>query len=238
MPLAFASFSKVSMATSNILIAFTGHLAYLNVISEMARPRDFPKALALVQVVTTTFYLIVAVVIYQFAGQDVLSPALGSAPPLFRRIVYGLAVPTIIVAGVICALVAAKNLVKLYGQWMKHVTVDNCKPRWPLWLTAIGCIWSVAFFLAILIPEFSNLLALIGAMFGTWIALGFCSILWFHMHREQLRSRWSGQNTVKLATFACVNFAILVITIFLVGLSLFLYVDNPADDFPVAVWHI
>ena len=45
-------------------------------------------------------YLIVAIVTYRYAGTDVASPALGSTSPLLRKVAYGIAIPTIVIAGV------------------------------------------------------------------------------------------------------------------------------------------
>ena len=44
-------------------------------------------------------YVIVAVVTYRYAGTDVASPALGSTSPLLRKLAYGIAIPTIVIAG-------------------------------------------------------------------------------------------------------------------------------------------
>lgn len=56
---------------------------------------DFPKSIAMLQVVDTVMYLVTALVIYRFAGPDVKSPALSSANPLMKKICYGLAIPTV-----------------------------------------------------------------------------------------------------------------------------------------------
>ena len=61
----------------------------------MDRPRDFPKALAMLQVVDTCMYAVTAVVIYKYAGPSVASPALSSAGPLMKKVAYGLAIPTV-----------------------------------------------------------------------------------------------------------------------------------------------
>lgn len=53
-------------------------------------------------------YLIVAIVTYRYAGTDVKSPALSSASPLLQKVAYGVAIPTIVIAGVINGHVAAK----------------------------------------------------------------------------------------------------------------------------------
>lgn len=44
-------------------------------------------------------YVIVSIVIYRYAGTDVASPALGSTSPLLEKIAYGIAIPTIVIAG-------------------------------------------------------------------------------------------------------------------------------------------
>ena len=68
-------------------------------MSELRTPESFPKALFLLQGADISMYLIVAIVIYRYAGTDVASPALGSTSPLLRKIAYGIAIPTIVIAG-------------------------------------------------------------------------------------------------------------------------------------------
>lgn len=64
-------------------------------MSEMKNPRDFPKSLAMLQIVDTSLYVVTAVVIYYYVGPEVVAPALGSAGPLMSRVAYGLAIPTV-----------------------------------------------------------------------------------------------------------------------------------------------
>ena len=64
-------------------------------MAELKDSRDFPKALALLQTIDMTLYIVAAVVIYRYTGSDVASPALGSAGPLISRIAYGIALPTV-----------------------------------------------------------------------------------------------------------------------------------------------
>lgn len=61
----------------------------------MRDPRNSPTALALLQTIDMTLYIIAGVVIYWFAGVDVTSPALDSAGPLISRIAYGVALPIV-----------------------------------------------------------------------------------------------------------------------------------------------
>lgn len=64
-------------------------------MAELKEPKDFPKALALLQTIDMSLYIVAAVVIYRYTGADVASPALGSAGPSISKIAYGLALPTV-----------------------------------------------------------------------------------------------------------------------------------------------
>ncbi|KAI4919803.1 hypothetical protein J4E90_001940 [Alternaria incomplexa] len=82
----------------NIVLAYTGHVAFFSFQSELEDPRDFRKALIFEQGIAVTFYMLISVIIYYYAGPLVASPALGSASPLVSKICFGIALPTIIVA--------------------------------------------------------------------------------------------------------------------------------------------
>lgn len=71
------------------------HVAFFGLIAEMKEPRDFTKALCMLQVFEIVLYTIAAVVIYYYAGESVQSPALGSAGPVLKKVAYGIAIPTV-----------------------------------------------------------------------------------------------------------------------------------------------
>lgn len=83
------------LAIANVVFAYAGHVAFFTLFSELNDIRDFPKALALLQMCEMILYTVSAIVIYVYVGQDVRSPALNSAGKLFRKISYGIAVPTV-----------------------------------------------------------------------------------------------------------------------------------------------
>ena len=91
-----------------MLTSFLGHVAFFSFISELKAPEQYPNALFLLQGVDTSMYLIVAIVTYRYVGDSVASPALGSTSPLLQKVAYGIAIPTIVIAGVINGHVAAK----------------------------------------------------------------------------------------------------------------------------------
>lgn len=64
-------------------------------MAELKDPRDYPKALCLLQGIDISLYIIAAIVIYRYTGAEVASPALGSAGTLVSKIAYGIALPTV-----------------------------------------------------------------------------------------------------------------------------------------------
>jgi hypothetical protein len=64
-------------------------------MAELKDPRDFPKALMLLQSVDVCLYIVAAIVIYIYGGASISSPALGSASPIVSKVAYGIALPTV-----------------------------------------------------------------------------------------------------------------------------------------------
>jgi amino acid permease len=95
-------FSSAFLAVTNIAVAFSGHSCFFSIMSELKNPNDWPKALMLLQVCDTALYIVVSVVIYIYVGPNVPSPALSAAgSPVVRKIIWGIAIPTILIAGVV-----------------------------------------------------------------------------------------------------------------------------------------
>lgn len=184
-PRAMTTIPGAGMAVANIVVAYTAQLTFFGFIAELKEPKDFVKSLALLQTCCITLYCVIAAVIYRYAGQDVRSPALNSAPELYRKIAFGIALPTIIVAGVINAHVCAKNLyVHVYKN--KPEMLSKRGKSYAVWLAITIVLWIAAWIIAEAIPNFGQLIGLIGALFCTWFTLGLPTIFWFYMRREDI----------------------------------------------------
>ena len=103
-------FHTAFLAVANIVFAYAGHVAFFTFISELRKPEEFPKALGLLQGCDILIYIVSSIFIYLYAGRHVRSPALDSAGTVVRKIAYGLAIPTIVVAGVVNGHVAVKYI--------------------------------------------------------------------------------------------------------------------------------
>lgn len=150
--------------------------------------KDFPKSLRFLILTTTTLYILTATLIYHYAGTSVSSPALGSAPPLGRKLAYGFAIPTIVVAGVIPALVASKQMYRHVWRRNPGVMAEKSWRGRGSWYGVLGGVYVLAWLMGEAIPVFRQLLGVIGAGFGTWFALGFPAVF-------ALGLGWEGSGT-------------------------------------------
>ncbi|PKX91021.1 neutral amino acid permease [Aspergillus novofumigatus IBT 16806] len=171
-------------AVTNIVFAFSGHAAYFGLMSELKDPRDFPKALMLLQSVDICLYILAAIVIYIYGGATVSSPALGSASPMVSKVAYGIALPTIIIAGVINGHIAFKYVyIRIFARKNRihkrdWVAVSS-------WVAIALSLWIIAWIIAEAIPVFSSLLSLIVALFASWFTYGLSGIFWLHLNWGQ-----------------------------------------------------
>ncbi|KAJ5112357.1 Amino acid transporter transmembrane [Penicillium argentinense] len=213
-------------SAANIAFSYVSHNTFFTFIAELKDPKDFPKALALLQTVDITLYIIAAVVIYRYAGADVTSPALGSAGPLVAQIAYGVALPTIVIAGVINSHVAAKSIyISLFaGTDRMHkrdwVSVGS-------WIGIAAGLWVLAWVIAESIPVFNNLLSLITALFGSWFTFGFTGIFGLHMDKGLWFSSPKKTLQTLLNTFAiAVGVVLCVLGLYSSGKAIH---DNPGS---------
>lgn len=211
-------------AVCNIVFAFCGHAAFFGLMAELKDPRDFTKSLCLLQSIDMGLYLMAALVIYRYAGSDVTSPALGSASPVVAKVAYGIALPTIIIAGVINGHVTIKYVYLRIFQGTDRMH----KRDWVAtgsWIAIALALWIIAWVIASAIPVFSNLLSLITALFASWFTYGLSGIFWLFMNK----GRWFS-SPKKIALFM-LNILVIGIGATLCGLGLWVsgkaIHDNP-----------
>ena len=179
--------AKGFAAVCNIVFSFCGHAAFFGLAAELKNPRDFPKAVCLLQGVDISLYLIAAVVIYRYGGADVASPALGSASPIVSKVAFGIALPTIIIAGVIYGHIASKYV---YTRVFRGTDRIHKRDRIAVgsWVGIALGLWIIAWIIAEAIPVFSSLLSLITALFASWFTFGLSGIFWMFLNWGKLFS--------------------------------------------------
>jgi len=193
---------------ANIVFAYGGHVAWVSFISE------FPKALILQQSVDIILYVIASVVIYRYAGGDVASPALSSNNEIVKKVAWGIALPTIIIAGVIFAHVSAKYVyIRMFaGTPYLHSRGFVATGTW----IGLGVgLWVIAWIIAESIPNFSDLLGFISALFASWFSYGIPGICWLYLNYGS----WS--RGAKNIWLSAVNIVLIVLGCIICGVGLY-----------------
>lgn len=111
------------------------------------------------QVLITPFYIVTAILIYYYCGPNVPAPAISAAAPIVTKIAYGIAWPTIVIAGVINGHVAFKTI---YLHVCSKETIHQKNFRaLGSWYGISAVTWLTAWLIAESIPTFHHLLALV-----------------------------------------------------------------------------
>lgn len=200
-------------AVSNIVFAYCAHVAFFGLIAEMENPRDFKKSLFMLQGFEICLYLTAGVVIYYYVGKGVASPALSAAGPLMSKVAFGIAIPTIIGAGVVNGHIGLK-----YIYFRLTAKSDLLHSRsWKsigLWLGLGVTCWVVAWIIAEAIPVFSDLNSLISALFASWFSYGLSGIYWLHLNYGQ----WFSSPRKILLTILNITIALFGLILCVLGL--------------------
>lgn len=198
------------MMLTNLFVSFGASPAYLPVMAEMRERKNFPRSLGLLVAISTMLYLIVGGVINRNLGQYTKSPSLGSLTPTMIKVSYGLALPTIMVAGCASGQVSAKVLINNVFSGRRRALLKKPAALWVVWVVINAVTWTCAFVLAELIPFFGSFLGLEAALFWAFfLALAPVFHLWRHQY--DYWSTWRNRmgflaalGIIAIASFLCV----------------------------------
>ncbi|KAJ5350147.1 hypothetical protein N7541_007874 [Penicillium brevicompactum] len=191
-------------ASATIFVSSAATSAFLPVISEMRKPKDYPKAVYLSMSLVTASYLTFSLVIYAWCGKWIASPSLGSAGETVKRVAYGIALPGLIISGCLYVHVAAKYLFVRILRNSRHLQA-NTAVHWGTWLSCTVGTAAISFVLAEAIPIFNYVLALVGSLCFAPLAISLPGWLWIYSHRDY----WRG-NAVRVSLYAFHVFLILL----------------------------
>ncbi|KAF5871349.1 putative amino acid protein [Botrytis fragariae] len=185
------SVREAFLSVTNIVFAYAGHIAFFTFISELRTPSDFPKSLATLQTIEIALYLLSSILIYIYTGSSISSPALLSAGPLLSKIAFGIAIPTIVIAGVIFCHVGSKYIFLRIFTGTPHAETRT-KRGLVAWLGITGGLWVLAWIIGESVPGFNELLGLVSSLFASWFTYGLPGVmgLWLQLGNGRGGGRW------------------------------------------------
>ncbi|RSL55934.1 hypothetical protein CEP53_006932 [Fusarium sp. AF-6] len=177
-------------SAATIFCSGAGTSAFLPVISEMKRPRDYNKAVYLCMGIVSASYLSFSLVVYRWCGKWVASPSLGSAGGTIKKVSYGIGLAGLLVSACLYIHVAAKYMFVRLLRNSPHLQ-KNSVVHWSVWFACTLSMSIVSFLLASGIPIFNYLLALAGSLTFAPLALGLPGYLWIYDHQHyRTASAW------------------------------------------------
>ncbi|KAJ5799140.1 Glycerol-3-phosphate dehydrogenase mitochondrial [Penicillium psychrosexuale] len=177
------------LAIANIIFAYAGHVAFFTLFSELKELKDFPKALALLQMSEMVLYTVASIVIYAYVGPTVNSPALNSSGQLFRKISYAIALPTILIGGVVNAHVAVKFIYVRVFRGTNSMHTQSFRAR-VVWTVTCAGLWILSWIIAEAIPVFNDVLGLASSLFASWFSFGLPGLFWLYLNRTCWYMTW------------------------------------------------
>lgn len=171
-PNPLATMNQQFESVLNVAFAYAGNQAFVTVMCEMRNPsKDYTPAIIWLNAIAVPLYVIIGCVVYNFAGQYVVSPALGSAPGVPSKVAYGILIPTMLGSGLVFGHTGIKFMYNFVMDTLiksKAKLTDNTFLTWGVWLGCGTFFWVVAFILANAIPAFNSILGISSALFVTW----------------------------------------------------------------------
>ncbi|KAL0571542.1 hypothetical protein V5O48_010418 [Marasmius crinis-equi] len=165
-PVPGTSFVAGMSAFLNISYTFIGQITLPSFIAEMENPKDFPKALWAVTIAEMVVFTLCGALMYHFIGnQYMTSPGFGSLQPVYKKIAFSFAIPTIVFLGSLYSTVTARFIFFRLFKNSRH-RHSNSLIGWSAWVGILTATWVVAFVIAEVIPFFSDMLSLMSSLFG------------------------------------------------------------------------
>jgi hypothetical protein len=205
-------------AFMNIAYTFIGQITLPSFIAEMKDPNDFPKALWLVTICEVIVFGLVGAVIYAYTGtQYNTAPAFGSlGNEVYLKVSFSFMIPTLIFLGVLYASVSARFVFFRIFEGSRHKS-EHTVIGWASWAGILAITWVLAFIIAEVIPFFSDLLALMSALFDSFFGWIFWGTAYLRMRRADLGPGFWKKRGIRGYVGFFMNITIIIIGFYFLG---------------------
>ncbi|KAI9688691.1 MAG: hypothetical protein M1822_001048 [Bathelium mastoideum] len=135
--IAYPSFPVGITATCVIFISSASAPPFLPVMSEMANPKDYNKAVYVCMALVQSSYLTFSLVVYRWCGQWVANPSLGSAGGTIEKVAYAIGLVGLIVSACLYLHISAKYFFVRILRKSRHLQA-NTLVHWGTWVGMRG----------------------------------------------------------------------------------------------------
>ncbi|KAI0090752.1 transmembrane amino acid transporter protein-domain-containing protein [Irpex rosettiformis] len=211
LPVAGTTYVAGMSAFLNITYTFVGQITLPSFIAEMKNPKEFPKALWAVTIAEIVVFTLCGALMYHFVGnQYITAPAFGSLQPVYKKIAFSFAIPTIIFLGSLYSSVSARFVFFRLFKDSKH-RHSNTFVGWATWTGIVAVTWILAFIIAEVIPFFSDMLSLMSSLFDGWFGFVFWGMAYLTLYPGA--KRWAGpwRSAETLLNYAIIIFGFYIL---------------------------
>lgn len=212
-------------AVLNITFLWVPQILFPTFISEMEKPQDFPKALAVLAAISTFLFIVPPSIGFRYLGQYSTAPAFGSlGDTAYKKGSFAFVIVPTLVIGVIYANVTAKFIYfRILGT--SHHAHSNTAVGWGLWGAVMVFIWAVAFIFAEVVPSMGDFLSLLGAAFDSFFGFIFFAVAYWQLYKGRLF------NGVGRSVMTVIHIFVMFCGLFLLGPGLYAAVKAIIADY-------
>ncbi|KAJ7243373.1 transmembrane amino acid transporter protein-domain-containing protein [Mycena haematopus] len=225
-PVAGTTFVTGMSAFLNISYTLIGQITIPSFIAEMKEPRDFPKALWAVTICEVVVFTLCGSIMYHYVGnQYITAPAFASLQPVYKKVAFSFAIPTIVYLGSLYSSVSARFIFFRLFRNSKHL-YSNTVIGWGTWAGIIAVTWIMAFIIAEIIPFFSDMLSLMSSLFDGWFGFIYWGMAYLILYPSE--TRWKGPWR-SLETL--VNYFLIVLGLFILVAGTYVSIQSIIDSY-------
>ncbi|KUJ16063.1 uncharacterized protein LY89DRAFT_685906 [Mollisia scopiformis] len=212
-------------AVLNITFLWVPQILFPTFISEMERPQDFPKSLAVLAAVSAFLFIVPPAIGFRYLGQYSTAPAFGSlGVTAYKKGSFAFVIVPTLVIGVIYANVSAKFIYfRIMGK-SRHAH-SNTVIGWGVWAAVMAGIWAIAFIFSEVVPSMGDFLSLLGAAFDSFFGFIFFAVAYWQLYSGRL-FRGVGRSVMTV-----IHVFVMAVGLFLLGPGLYAAVEAIIADY-------
>jgi hypothetical protein len=224
-PLAGTTWVACMNAVLNITFLWVPQILFPTFISEMEKPQDFPKSLAVLTIISGFLFIVPPAIGFRYLGQYATAPAFGSLGVVaYKKASFAFVIVPTLVIGVIYANVTAKFVYYRIMGSSRHAH-SNTVVGWGAWAAVMAGIWVIAFIFSEVIPSMGDFLSLLGAAFDSFFGFIFFAVAYWQLYRGKYFAG-AGRSIMTV-----IHIFVMVCGLFLLGPGLYAAVEAIIADY-------